>query len=63
MMRGRLKTPLAYAMALIRLPKECRALGLRIVPPAWLDLVGYMVLVYMPTLLRLQRAQRQEVSR
>lgn len=50
-------TPLAYATALARLPAECRPLGLRIVPPRWRALVEYMVLVYMPALARLRRAQ------
>lgn len=53
----RFTSPLQYATALARLPPECRPLGLRIVPAPWLDLVAYMVLVYLPALRRLAAAR------
>ena len=49
-------TPRDYATELSRLPPECRALGLRIVPARIRELVEYMVLVYFPTLRRLRQA-------
>jgi hypothetical protein len=52
----RLSTPLDYATALAELPPECRPLGLRIVPAGIRALVEYMVLIYIPTLRRLRRA-------
>lgn len=52
----RLSTPLDYATALAELPPECRPLGLRIVPGHLLEMVSYMVLIYIPTLRRQRRA-------
>lgn len=49
--------PRQWAQALMRLPPECRALGLRRVPPGWRRLVHYLVWVYVPTLRRLAAAR------
>jgi len=48
-------TPLACATTILRLPPECRAQALRLVPPRWRGLVWYQVAWYLPTLARLER--------